>query len=212
MANGLYSNPIIIERTASSTFTTGTTFPTFVAPADLTIVGLLAYVSTAPGGSFTVNVNNSPTSQGATPSGSTGLTAVGSYNLWTSANVPTITGPAKFSTAITNTTAVIENLPYALNYPLPGATGAGTTGYVTAQQAAQATPPLGSNANAVSSPPKLYAYGLNNLVAPDSTYTDLNGITQSTALVHAGDVLTFVIGGTPTSAVNLQISLFALKN
>lgn len=208
MANGLYSNPIIIERTASSTFTTGTTFPTFVAPADLTIVGLLAYVSTAPSTSFTINVSNSPTSQSATPSGSTGLTAVSTpYNLWTPANVPTITGPAKFSTATTNTTAVIENLPYALGYPLPGATGAGTTGFITAQQA---TP--GSNANAVSSPPKLYAYGLNNLVAPDSTYTDLNGITQSTALVHAGDLLTFVIGGTPTGAANLQISLFALKN
>jgi hypothetical protein len=207
MSSGLYAGPVIIERSLASV-ATGNLVQVFVAPADLVVVGLLAYTGTAPGGStsLTVNISNSPTSQLNPPSGAANQSVV-AYSLWTSTNVPTITGTAKFSTATTNTTTVIENVAYALNYPLPGATGAGTTGFITAQQTT-----LGSNANAVSSPPKMYEYALNSLVAPDNTYLDLNNQTQSAALVHAGDVLTFVVGGAAGSAANLQITLFTQKN
>ena len=53
-------------------------------------------------------------------------------------------------------------------------------------------------------------------MAPDNTYTDLNGFTVPASTVHAGDVLSFVVtaGGSAVSvgsAANLEIVLYTNK-
>lgn len=193
-----YGDTVIIERFQASVSAANLGQP-FVAPTDLEIIGLVASAGTAPGSTnaMTINLNVSPTSQlgvAASPS---------PYNAWTAASVPTITGSAKTSYATTNTTTVIENRPYPLNYPLPGP--GNSTGYVTAQSTSQTTE------NAVTAPPTLFQFKLPTLVLPDNTYTDLNGFTTSAGLIHAGDVVTFVVGGVVGSAANLAISLFLSK-
>jgi hypothetical protein len=49
------------------------------------------------------------------------------------------------------------------------------------------------------------------LVAPDNTYTDFNGFTSAASHVHAGDILTFVVGGTAGSSANLEVVLYCQK-
>lgn len=196
MASGLNPNIEIVERFLASV-ATGNMVQPFVAPCDLDVVGLVASLGTAPGGSsvVTINVNNSPTSQ---------LSVVSPFNLWTTANVPSITGTSTKSFT-TSAPTVVNNKPYALNYPLPGPSGA--SGYVTAQSTTQTTQ------TPVVTPPTIAEYQISALVAPDNTYTDLNGVVgTSAARINAGDVLTFVLaGGGVGSAANLSISLFLLK-
>lgn len=192
----LYSDAILVERYDASP-TAANLDQVFVAPVDLVVLGLLATVGTAPGGTdtVTVNISDSPTSQ---------LASVAAYNLWSTSMVPTITGTAKNSFTTSTTTQVIENRPYALDYPLPGPDG--TTGYETAQSTSQTTQSI------VASPPKISIYEMGALVAPDETYTDFNSLTQNASLVHAGDVLTFAVGGTIGSAAKLEIVLFCQQN
>lgn len=204
--SGFYDSPVLIERFLASVSAENLPQP-FIVPTDLDVIGLVAHVGTAPGGADGVTINGSvfPTSQqgGA-------LASVSAYNLWTTANVPSILGTAVNSFTTTNTTEVIQNFPYALDYPLPGP--AGTVGYETAQATSQIT------TAPVTAPPELYIYEMGALVAPDNTYTDYNGVTLKPAYhLHAGDVLTFVIGagGTGASvgaAANLAITLFTKKN
>lgn len=204
MASGLYQDHMNVERFLASV--SASNLPqVYVAPCDLDVLGLLAVVGTAPGvnDGVTVNVNNFPTSQqgGA-------LSSVGAYNLWTAANVPTILGSSKNSFTTSNAATVIRNLPYALNYPLPGPSG--QSGYVTAQSTAQSTQ------TPLTAPPVLYEFGLGALVQPDNTYTDYNGIVRSAALVSAGDVLTFTVGAAGSgasvgAAANLEILLYTQK-
>ena len=201
---GLFLSPVIVERYLASV-SASTLAQVFVAPTDLTVVGLVAYVGTAPASTDTVkiNVSNSPTSQLVSPAGAANQSVV-AYSLWTAANVPTITGTATTSFTTSNSTSVIENTAYALNYPLPGPSG--TSGYKTAQSTSQYTQ------SPVIAPPDMYVYELGALTGPDNTYSDLNGQTQSAALIHAGDVLSFVLTGTVGSAADLQISLFCQKS
>jgi len=157
---------------------------------------------TAPGSTSSINVNVSdfPTSQQGG-----GGTTVSAYNLWTSANVPTITGAAKSNLTAVQNISLVDNFPYALNYPLPGQSP--VTGYKTAQATAQTT------TTAVTSPPTFYEYQMSQMVAPDNTYVDYNGITQPALYVHAGDVLTFnIAGASPGSAANLEIVLYTIKH
>jgi hypothetical protein len=201
MAGGIYASRIIIERFLASVSAT-TLSQVFVAPFDLEVLGLIAAVGTAPGTSdgLTVNVSNSPTSQ---------LANVSAYNLWTSANVPTILGTSKLSVTTDTTKTVVQNTPYALNYPLPGPSG--TSGFVTAQRTTQSTE------TPVTAPPNMSVYELDGIVAPDNTYTDFNGATLTPAsIVHAGDVLSFVVAAAGTgasvgAAANLEIVLFATE-
>ena len=196
MASGLNLNTILIERFLGSV-ATGNLSQTFAAPCDLDVIGLVATVGTAAGSSdaITVNINNSPTSQ---------LSKVSAFNLWTATNVPTITDPSKTSYTTSATTAVVQNRPYPLNYPLPGPTG--TVGYTTAQATSQTTE------TPVVSPPTIFEYQMGALVQPDNTYTDYNGVAlTSAARINAGDVLTFVVGGTAGSAANLSIVLYTQK-
>jgi hypothetical protein len=190
----------LIERFLSS-YAAGSITQKFIAPCDLEVQGLLANIGTAPGGSASVlfNISNSPTSQ---------LSVVSPYNMWTTANTPTISGTNtnSFTTSVTST--VVKNLPYALNYPLPGPSG--TVGYTTAQATAQTTE------TPVTSPPTLALYQLGALTPPDNTYTDYNGITGTSAgYIHAGDILTFTVaagtGGAGSAAGTVEIVLFALK-
>lgn len=195
MSSGLYGNIEILERNLASV--TGTTiFPPFVAPCDLEVVGMVAHLGTAPGTTSTVivNVSNAPTAQ----------TGVSAYNLWTAAKVPTITGASANNFTTSLLPSLIDNFPYALNYPLPGP--AGSVGYVTAQASTQTT------TNPVVAPPTFSAYRMGALTAPDNTYVDVNGVTQSTSIIHAGDISSFVVSGTLGSAANLAISLYLNKN
>lgn len=200
MSSGLYPDMELIERYVSGAISATTLGQVFVPPVDLDIIGMVLYVGTAPGStnSFTVNVSNYPTSQ----NGGSG-TSVGAYNLWTATNVPKLTGTATNNLTVVQT-AVVKNVPYALNYPLPGPSG--TVGYTTAQSTAQTTEVP------VTAPPTAYNFGIGALVAPDNTYTDYNGNTAVAASqVHAGDILSFVVGGTVGSAANLEIVLYAQK-
>lgn len=201
MASGLNPNIELIERFQSGSISAANVAQVFVAACDLDIVGLMLYLVTAPGGSssINVNVNNFPTSQ----QGGSGTT-VGAYNLWTATNVPTVTGTAHSNSTAVQSIQVVENQPYALNYPLPGQSP--TTGYKTAQATAQTTQ------TAVTTPPLIYNYQMSALVPPDNTYTDYNGLTQPATWVHTGDILTFVIaGGSPGSAANLEMVLYTQK-
>lgn len=197
MASGLYPDIEVIERYLSSV-ATGNMVQPFIAPCDLDIIGLVAHVGTAPGGStlLTINVSNSPTSQ---------LSVVSAYSLWTTANAPGILGTATNSFSVANPATVIKNVPYALNYPLPGPSG--QSGYVTAQSQSQTTQ------SPVVAPPTQTEYGLSApLVGPDAVYNDLNGVSQPASWVHAGDILTFVLSGAAGSAANLGISIYASKH
>jgi hypothetical protein len=201
---GLYNNPILIERFQAAISATTLT-QVFIAPTDLEVIGLVAALgTTAPGAGngVAINVSNSPTSQ---------LANVSAYNLWTATNVPTILGASKTTFSTSTTTTVVKNLPYALNYPLPGPSG--TTGFVTAQATAQTTE------TPVTAPPTLAEYQMGALVAPDNVYTDFNGIVNSPAnWVHAGDILSFVTSAAGTNASigaaagTLEIVLFAHKH
>jgi hypothetical protein len=200
MAAGLYPDRVVIERFSASPGD-GNIAQRFIAPFDIEVLGMALYSATAPGSTnvMTVNVSNFPTSQqgGA-------FSSVGAYNLWTAANVPSVTGSATSNLVTSNTTALVENLPYALNYPLPGP--AGTIGYETAQATSQIT------TNPVTAPPTVYQFKLaSGLVAPDNTYLDYNSILTTAGTVHGGDVLTFVVGGTVGSAANLEIILYGDK-
>ena len=198
MAAGLYANMELVERFLSS-YAAGSITQKFVAPVDLEVQGILALIGTAPGGSASVlfNVSNTPTSQ----------PGVGAYNLWTTANTPTIAGTATTSFSTTLLPTVNKNVPYALNYPLPGASG--TSGYNTAQSTSQTTE------TPVTSPPTMATYGLLPLTAPDNSYTDYNGVNQPASIVHAGDVLTFTVaagtGGAGSAAGTVELVLYALK-
>ena len=206
--SGLYQAPIVVERNSTSS-AAATIFPPFIAPEELEVLGMLLNLGTAPGAGdgVAVNISNSPTSQ---LSAAQGGTAVSAYNLWTTANRPTILGTNTTYPGVTSTfSQVVENIPYALNYPLPGP--AGSVGFETAQQTSTIT------TAPVTSPPLVYKFGINALVAPDNTYTDYNGITTVPALyVHAGDVLSFVISAAGANvsvgaAANLEIVLLANK-
>jgi hypothetical protein len=196
MAAGLYGDSFIIERSLSSVSATNLT--PFIAPCDLEVLGLVAYLATAPGSTdgVVLNGSNAPTSQ----------TNVNAYNLWTSANAPSILGTShdSFSTSSTNR-SVVENRPYPLNYPLPGPSG--TSGFYTAQAQATATE------TPVTAPPTIDIFNMAALVPPDNTYTDFNGFTANANILHAGDVLTLSVaaggsGNSVGSAANLQVSLY----
>jgi hypothetical protein len=201
MASGLYQNHEIVERFLAA-YAAGPVAQFFVAPMDFDVVGMLIGANVAPGGTnfVTVNVSDVPTSQQGGP----GVNAnVAAYNLWTAANVPTLTGTAKVSLPVQQP-GIIQNQPYSLNYPLPGP--AGTQGFVTSQQTTLTT------INPVLTPPTVYKYSVGALVAPDNTYTDYNGIVGAPAsYVHAGDVLSFVLGGTPGAAAGLSMELVLSK-
>lgn len=199
MPAGLYADIEIVERFLSS-YAAGNITQKFVAPCDMEVQGLLALIGTAPGGSasVTLQISNSPTSQ---------LATVSAYNLWTAANAPSITGASTTSFTTSTTSTVIKNVPYALNYPLPGAPG--STGYVTAQATTQTTD------SPVTSPPTMANYQMGPLTPPDNTYTDFNGVTQAASYVHAGDVLTFSLaagtGGAGSAAGTVELCLYLLK-
>jgi hypothetical protein len=202
MSSGLFPDMELIERFTSGSISAASVAQVFVAPVDLDVVGMTLYLVTAPGSTNSINVNISdfPTSQ----QGGSGTT-VSAYNLWTAANVPTVTGTAHSNQIANQSVQLVENQPYALNYPLPGQSP--TTGYKTAQSTAQTTQ------TAVTSPPIIYNYAMTALVAPDNTYTDYNGLTQPASWVHAGDILTFVVAGaSPGSAANLEMVLYAQKH
>ena len=205
MSVGLYPNSDIVERFLASV-SASTLTQRFIAPADYDVIGMLLYVSTAPGATdgVSVQISNFPTSQQGGSNSS-----VSAYNLWTTANLPTILGTNTTNAVTSNSTTVIENIPYALNYPLPGP--AGSVGYATAQATSQTT------TNPVVAPPSLYKFQMTGgLVVPDNTYTDYNGITAATSIIHAGDVLSFVVGAAGSnasvgSAANLEIALYLSK-
>jgi hypothetical protein len=198
MSSGLYSNIELVERTQAS-YSAAAIGQPFLCPCDMDVVGMALWIGTAPGAAaaVTVQISDSPTSQ---------LASVSAYNLWTAANIPTISGTNKMNVSAVSTT-VVQNTPYAVNYPFPGPSG--STGYKTAQATSTVveTP--------VVTPPTISEYGISGLVAPDNTYTDLNGVTQSASFVHAGDVLTFTVaagtGGAGSAAGVVEIVLYLLK-
>jgi hypothetical protein len=200
MSSGLYGDIEIVERFQASVSAANLAQP-FLVPVDLEIIGMMIQVGTAPGASdgVTVNISDSPTSQ---------LANVSAYNLWTATNVPTISGTGVRNFTTSTSLSVVENRPYPVNYPLPGPSG--TTGYATAQATAKVT------STPVVTPPLMYEYQMGSLVAPDNTYTDFNGFTGVPAnIVHAGDVLTFVVAASGSglgSTANLAISLLCAKN
>ena len=207
MASGLYPNTESIERSAA-TATSGWAFTPFITPVDLDVVGMAVWVATALSSAqtLTVNATVTPNSQLAAAS-STGMSAT--YNLWTTANVPTVAstgatpaGNGKFSYTLTDTYVVKPGYGYALNYPLPGATGAGTTGYITAQASTK-----GSNVNASASAPTFVELGALVLTAPDNVYIGVNDLvgyggtgvaTTPANIIHAGDTMTFTITASGT--------------
>jgi hypothetical protein len=213
MSTGLYQDHIIVDRFLASVSATTIT-QRYVAPVDFDVLGCMLFVSTAPGANNGVilNVNNSSSSQTGG-----GGTTVAAYNLWSTANAPTILGTATNNLTLIQSNvfygsqSLVTNVPYALNYPLPGPSG--TQGYYTAQSNVLQTE------TPVTSPPTIYKYGINGYgaVAPDNTYTDYNGVTLTAAsLVHAGDVLSFVVtaggsGASVGSAANLEIVLVGTK-
>jgi hypothetical protein len=200
MPAGLYADIEIVERFLSS-YAAGNITQKFVCPCDMEVQGLLALIGTAPGGSASVafNVSVSPTSQ---------LASVSAYNLWTTANAPAVVGNATTTFTTSTSQSLIKNVPYALNYPLPGAPG--STGYTTAQATSQTTD------SPVTSPPTMANYQMGPLTPPDNTYTDFNGITGTPAsYVHAGDVLTFSLaagtGGAGSAGGTVEVALYMLK-
>jgi hypothetical protein len=213
MSTGLYQDHFIVDRFLASV-SASTITQRYVAPADLDVLGMILFVTAAPGSTngVIVNVSNSPTSQ----TGGSG-TPVSAYNLWTATNAPTILGAATNNLVVSQSStfygaqSLVTNVPYALNYPLPGPSG--TVGYITAQATALTTE------TPVTSPPVVFRYGITGFgsVAPDNTYTDYNGALATPAsLIHAGDVLSFVItaGGASVSvgsAANLEIELVCSK-
>ena len=220
MPGGLYDNPILIPfqqgTTLAGAVSAATLFPVFIAPCDLEIVGLEMHVGTVPGTDathgFTVNVSDYPTSQlltsiGAAIAGAAAGAVSAAYNLWTATNVPTIANAAtSYPTVGATIPTLIENTPYALNYPLPGPSG--TVGYKTAQSTSTTTE------TPVTAPPTMSQFQMAAFVAPDSTYVDYNGFTVPTAIVHAGDALSFVITaltGGVGAATGLSGVLYAQK-
>lgn len=205
MSTGLYQDSFSVDIFLASV-SAATLAQVWIAPADVDVLGLLLHLGTACGATdgLHVNVSNLSTAQ----QGGSG-TPVSAYNLWTATNVPTILGTATNNIPAVVQTAVVDNVPYALNYPLPGQSP--VTGYETAQSSAQGT------FTAVTAPPTIYNYGGGALVAPDNTYTDYNGVLLTPAsLVHSGDVLSFVItaagsGNSVGSAANLTLNLFVSK-
>lgn len=208
MPSGLYPDVILIERFLASV-TASTLSQKFIAPVDLEVLGMVMTVGTAPGSNNGVilNVSNFPTSQ----QGGTNA-SVSAYNLWTATNAPTILGTGTNNAGTTNSTTLVYNAPYALNYPLPGPTG--TAGFQTAQSAAQTTE------TPVVAPPTVFQFKSAGLVAPDNTYNDYNfgvtGVVSPASVVHAGDVLSFVItgggsGASVGSAANLEAVLVCTK-
>lgn len=203
MPAGVYADIEIVERFLAA-YAVGNVTQKFVCPCDLEVQGLLGLIGTAPGGvaSVALNISNSPTSQ---------LATVAPYNLWTAASAPSITGNANTSFTTSTNQSLIKNLPYALNYPLPGnIVSGGNTGYYTAQSTAQATQ------SPATAPPTMANYQMGPLTAPDNTYTDFNGISNTPAgFLHAGDVLTFSVaagtGGAGAAAGSLEIVLYCLK-
>lgn len=214
MSSGLYQDHLIFTNFLASVAAVNPMIQRFVAPVDVDVLGMILFSSAAPGASngVVLNVTVTPTSQ----TGGSG-TNVSAYSLWTAANAPSILG-----TATTNLTVVqsstfygnqtlTTNVPYALNYPLPGPSG--TQGYTTAQTSVLTTE------TPVTAPPTSYRTSITGYgsVAPDNTYTDYNGNTLTPAsLVHAGDILSFVItaGGTNVSvgsAANLTCELVCSK-
>ena len=110
MSTGLNPNTMLIEREQAAVAVATLAQP-FIAPCDLDVVGLLAVLgTTAPGAGdgVVINLNDSPTSQ---------LASVSPYNLWTTANAPSILGTSKNSFTTTTAPTVIENSPYPFNYP-----------------------------------------------------------------------------------------------
>lgn len=207
MSTGLYQDHFVAERFVASP-TAQTVGQRYVVPADADVLGLILWLGTAPGANSGViaNVNNLSTSQ----QGGLG-TPVGAYNLWTAANAPSVLGANTTNLTVVQT-PLVTNVPYALNYPLPGP--AGTSGYITAQTNVLTVE------NPVLAPPTSYKVGVNPLygsVAPDAVFTDYNGVTGSPAsYVRAGDVLSFVLtaGGSGVSigaAANLNIELVLCK-
>lgn len=198
MSSGLYSNIEIVERFQSA-YSAAAITQKFLCPCDMDVVGLGLLIGTAPGANaaITCQVQNSPTSQ---------LSVVSAYNLWTTANVPTISGTNTGNLLAANTT-VNQNTPYAVNYPFPGPSG--SVGYKTAQATSTVTE------TPVVTPPTIAIPGISGLVAPDNTYSDINGATQPATYVHAGDVLTFTVaagtGGAGSAAGTLEIVLYLLK-
>ena len=195
MSSGLYVSPIVVER-YSGAVAAGNLAQPFVAPADFDVLGLVAILGTAPGAgdSVSVNISNSPTSQ---------LANVAPYDLWSALAVPTISGTNTHSFTTSTTDTVVDNRPYALDYPFPGP--AGVSGHETAQSTSLTTQAP------VTAPPQISEYDMGALVGPDNTYSDFNGVTQSAALVHAGDILTFVVSGTVGTAADLAVVLLLDK-
>jgi hypothetical protein len=206
--SGLYPSTVLVERFLASV-SAETMAQKFIAPCDLEILGMLLVLGTAAGAGdgVTVNVSNNPVAQANVAS--TQLSP-NPYNLWTAANVPSVAGSATSNiTSGTITTnaylgALLENKPYALEYPFPGPPG--TVGFETAQQTSQIT------SAPVTTPPTIVKFGITaGLVAPDNTYTDANGFTSTpTSTVHEGDILSFVIGAISSvgAAANLEIVLY----
>jgi hypothetical protein len=196
--SSLYPDNIIVERFQASV-SAATLAQPFIVPVDLDVVGLVMWLGTAPGATdgLILNLQVTPTSQG-----------LSNYNAYTAANAPTILGTATEFPATSNTTTLVDNFAYALNYPLPGPSG--TKGFTTSQATAQTTE------TPVVSPPTFGVYQLAGLTAPDNTYTDFNSVTQPASVLHAGDVVKFVVtaGGASVSlgsAANLAISLLLQK-
>jgi hypothetical protein len=203
---GVYPDRVFVERFSASP-SAGNVAQLYPVPQDLNVLGMMLVVGTAPGGTSTVTVNISvfPTSQ----QGQVGSInpPPGSYNMWTSKNVPTITGTATNSFTTTNTTAFgPTNAPYALNYPLPGPSG--TVGYTTAQTQAAG---ILTTETPTTAPPFTYKAQLTPITAPDNTYTSTDATGDSAAKAHSGDIWTFVIGGSIGSAANLEMLLVAIK-
>jgi hypothetical protein len=197
MAAGVYADLEIVERwspTVAAGSLNGFAQP-FIAPCDMEIQGLVASVGTAPGSTNVVSINLAitPVSQG-----------IAGYNAYTAANVPTIGATGTRSYVISSSQTLIKNAPYALNYPLPGPSG--TVGYSTAQSTSTTTQ------SPVTTPPTMANYQMLNLTPPDNTYTDLNGVTGTSAgYLHAGDSMLVLIAGTAGSAANMEVVIYALK-
>jgi hypothetical protein len=197
MSSGLFPDMELVER-FTATVSAATIAQTFVSPVDLDVIGMALTLGTA-GGPLTVNISNFPTSQ----QGGGGST-VAAYNLWTTPNVPTLAAAAKSNLAVTQSVAVAKNVPYALNYPLPGLPV--QSGFSSSQATTQ------TSQNAVVTPPTMFEYGIVTGTAPDNTYLDYNGISQPATWVHAGDVLSFVVAGTVGAAANLNICMYFQKH
>jgi hypothetical protein len=210
MAEGLYPNGTVIERFLA-TVTPQTLGQRIQIVADGDLIGMVLYVSTAPGTGNGVSVNLScvPTSQITNvPAAAQNQSVVSPYNLWSSTNVPTILGSATASWVSAPALATVANVPYALNYPMPGPSG--TSGLKTAQAT------LPTTETPVTSPQATYQYEMANPYPPDLSYLDMNGQLQPTYRVHAGDILSCVVSAAGAnvsvgSAANLLMTLAFVK-